>query len=76
MKIPTATFQDTYFGATKMALVPVKTTRRGARVIRFRWEKVADAVGCITTGFAGTFPTIGAAISAASRHASFSNVAA
>jgi hypothetical protein len=69
----TATFTDTWFGATEMKIETLKTSRRGERVIRFRWAPV-NASGCITTGLV-TYSTEAAAIQAAKRHVSFSNVA-
>lgn len=71
----TAIFQDTYFGATEMVLSTFKTSRQGAKVVRFRWTKADGAEGCITTGFAPSgFPTAAHGVAAANRHALFSNV--
>lgn len=71
-----ATFQDTYFGATEMTIASFKTSRQGAKFVRFRWVKATGAEGCITTGFSPSgFANEAAAIAAANRHALFSNVA-
>jgi hypothetical protein len=67
----TVTFHDTYFGATAMQLVPVRTTRQGIKITRYRWTKVDGADGCITTGYK-TFATEAAAIATARRDVRFS----
>jgi hypothetical protein len=53
---------------------PGHESRRGAKVVRFRWTPAASQ-GRATTGFKSSgFPTEARGIAAAQRHAMFSNV--
>lgn len=67
----TATFKDIWAGNVAAELREFKTTRRGQRVTRFRWQRV-DGMHCDSRAF----QTISGAIAALARDARFCDVVA
>lgn len=65
----TALFYDIWAGNVPALVVPFKTTRKGQRVTRYRWQRV-DGLHCDSR----TFITIQGAVSALARDRRFSNV--
>lgn len=69
----TATFNDIWAGDLSAALVPFKTKRKGATVVRFRWmTERGGSVGI----WANPFSSPSAGVAAAKRHPSFADVSA
>lgn len=67
--LATATFKDTWAGAVPAHVIAFKTTRNGARVTRYRWQRV-DGMHCCGS----TFTTVAAAVAAKLRDARFADV--
>ncbi|ESW92931.1 hypothetical protein NKL07_21890 [Mesorhizobium sp. C280B] len=71
MNTPTATFHDIWAGPVPAHVVAFKTTRKGERVVRYRWQRV-DGNHCCSV----VYLTPAAAAAAKRRDARFSNVVA